>query len=403
MKCSHHMANDSRRGEEEKGVILEMEILSELGRSVAVVDPDKARLDQNVKNILAYKPLLAWIFKEVVSECRDMDLDEIEASIEGNVLISQVYVDGGLSNAGERIDGLSTESYLYAEGRGERIDGLGTESHLYAEGLNKYDIRTYLMLPPDGRRSTDSFVGNGPEEARGRDQPESPKEEKRMHPSGWLKLLINVEGQNEDKPGYDISLRALFYCCRMISAQQGVEFTTDRDDPVKYGNIKKVYSIWICTETAQKRANSIERYSLQRSFLYGRNDDTPRYDILNAVIINISKRHDTEGAGNELIRFLTDLFDERIPAAEKIQKLRREYDLRLTKAVEKEVSEMCNYATAIENRGIEIGIEKGIEKGLKALVCSLKRYIRDFESLYSAVTENEDYRNVTRDEVRKYL
>ena len=407
MKCSHHMANDSRRGEEEKGAILEMEILSELGRSVAVVDPDKARLDQNVKNILAYKPLLAWIFKEVVSECRDMDLDEIEASIEGNVLISQVYVDSGLSNAGERIDGLGTESYLYAEGRGERIDGLGTESHLYAEGLNKYDIRTYLMLPPDGRRSTDSFVGNGPEEARGRDQPESPKEEKRMHPQGWLKLLINVEGQNEDKPGYDISLRALFYCCRMISAQQGVEFTTDSDDPVKYGNIKKVYSIWICTETAQKRANSIERYSLQRSFLYGRNDDTPRYDILNAVIINISKRHDTEGSGNELIRFLTDLFDERIPAAEKIQKLRREYDLRLTKAVEKEVSEMCNYATAIENRGIEIGIErgmeKGIEKGLKALVCSLKRYIRDFESLYSAVTENEDYRNVTKDEVRKYL
>ena len=381
MKCSHHMANDSRRGEEEKGAILEMEILSELGRSVAVVDPDKARLDQNVKNILAYKPLLAWIFKEVVSECRNMDLDEIEASIEGNVLISQVYVDSGLSNAGER------------------IDGLGTESHLYAEGLNKYDIRTYLMLPPDGRRSTDSFVGNGPEEARGRDQPESPKEEKRMHPQGWLKLLINVEGQNEDKPGYDISLRALFYCCRMISAQQGVEFTTDSDDPVKYGNIKKVYSIWICTETAQKRANSIERYSLQRSFLYGRNDDTPRYDILNAVIINISKRHDTEGSGNELIRFLTDLFDERIPAAEKIQKLRREYDLRLTKAVEKEVSEMCNYATAIENRGME----KGIEKGLKALVRSLKKYIKDFDTLYSAVIENEDYRDVTREEVRKYL
>ena len=96
-----------------------------------------------------------------------------------------------------------------------------------------------------------------------------------------------------------------------------------------------------------------------------------------------------------MIRFLTDLFDERIPAAEKIQKLRREYDLRLTKAVEKEVSEMCNYATAIENRGIE--------KGLKALVRSLKKYIEDFETLYSAVIENEDYRNVTREEVRKYL
>lgn len=325
-----------------------MKMLSELGKSIAVVDPDKVHLDQNVKNILAYKPLLARIFKEVVSECRGMSLDEIEASIEGNVLISRVYVDGGLSNAGERIDGLSTEAYLNVE------------------GLDKYDIRTYLVIPVT--------EGGSP---------------------GYLKLLVNVEGQNEDKPGYDISLRSLFYCCRMISAQQGVEFTTDSDDPVKYGNIKKVYSIWICTETAQKRANSIEKYSLQRSFLYGENPDMPRYDIMNAVIINISKKHDTGDAKNELIRLLTDLFDERISAGEKIHRLTTEYNLKLTRDVEKEVDEMCNYATAIENRGIE--------KGLKALVRSLKKYIEDFETLYSAVIENEDYRNVTREEVRKYL
>ena len=66
-----------------------------------------------------------------------------------------------------------------------------------------------------------------------------------------------MEEQNEDKTGYDISMRTLFYCCRMISSQQGVEFSTDAEDPVKYGNIKKVYSIWICAETAEKRANSI--------------------------------------------------------------------------------------------------------------------------------------------------
>ena len=201
-----------------------MEQLTGLGKTILATDPDKIRLDQAVKNILAYKPLLARIFKEVVSECRDMDYDEIEACIEGEVLISSVYVHGGLSNAGERIDGLSTEAYLNEE------------------GLDKYDLRTYLRLP-------------------GKKAPER------------VKLLINVEAQNEDKPGYDISLRALFYCCRMISAQQGVEFSTDADDPVKYGNIKKVYSIWICTETAQKRANSIERYAINRQMLAGSNGD----------------------------------------------------------------------------------------------------------------------------------
>ena len=93
-----------------------MDQLTELGKTIVATDPDKIRLDQAVKNILAYKPLLARIFREVVQECRDMEADEIESCIEGEVLISKVYVDSGLTNAGERIDGLSTEAYLNEEG-----------------------------------------------------------------------------------------------------------------------------------------------------------------------------------------------------------------------------------------------------------------------------------------------
>ena len=329
-----------------------MKQLTELGKTIIATDPDKIRLDQAVKNTLAYKPLLARIFKEVVSECRDMEVDDIERCIEGDVLISRVYVDSGLTNAGERIDGLNTEAYLNEE------------------GLDRFDIRTYLCLP--GKQAVEC-----------------------------VKLLINVEAQNEDKPGYDISLRALFYCCRMISSQQGVEFSTDADDPVKYGNIKKVYSIWICTETAQKRANSIEKYALNRTMLAGENTDMPRYDIMNAIIINISARHNTADADNELIMMLTDLFDERINGKDKIKKLSG-YGLKFTKEVKSEVADMCTYATAMENKGIEKGFEKGIEKGLKALVQSLKEYIPDFDSLYKAVIRNEDYRNATREEVMKY-
>ena len=42
-----------------------------------------------------------------------------------------IYVDSGLTNGGERIDGLNTEAYLTDE------------------GLDRYDIRTYLLLPGD--------------------------------------------------------------------------------------------------------------------------------------------------------------------------------------------------------------------------------------------------------------
>ena len=338
-----------------------MEQLTGMGKAIVAADPDKIRLDMTVKNILAYKPLLARIFKEVVSECRDMNYDEIEACIEGDVLVSKVYVDSGLTNAGERIDGLNTEAYLNEE------------------GLDRYDIRTYLRLP-------------------GKDGSE------------FIKLIINLEAQNEDKPGYDLPLRALFYCCRMISAQQGVEFTTDSDDPVKYGNIKKVYSIWLCTEAAQTRANSIEIYDIDRRFLYGSNSDSPRYDILNAIIIYISEKHDSEKAENGLIRMLTYLFDEQVNVADKVKNLKYVYGLNVTKEVESEVTDLCSYADAIENKGIEKGIQQGIDKGfkkgmesgLKALVKSLKSYVSDFDELYTAVTKNEDYEKVSREDVMKY-
>jgi len=330
-----------------------MEQLTGLGRTIISSAPDKFKLDQTVKSLLAHKSFLARILKEVVSECRDMCYDDIETCIEGDVLISKVYVDSGLTNATERIDGLNTESYFNDE------------------GLDRFDIRTYLILP-------------------GKREPE------------FVKLLINVEAQNEDKPGYDIVLRALFYCCRMISAQQGVEFTTDKDDLVKYGNIKKVYSIWLCTETAQKRANSIERYSIDREFLVGSNDDAPRYDILTAIIINISGAHNVGDTENELIRLLTDFFDERIDGIEKIKKLKG-YGVKLTKEMESEVSTMCTYATAIENKGIELGIGQEREQGLKALVQTVKMYDDDFESLYNAVVKNENFKDVSREKVKRYF
>ena len=90
-----------------------------------------------------------------------------------------------------------------------------------------------------------------------------------------------------------------------------------------------------------------------------------------------------------------------------------------TREVEMEVTGLCTYADAIENKGIAKGIEKGIkqgiekgikkgvttekERGLEALVKSLKIYIRDFEELYKAVIKNETYEKVSKDDVMKYF
>ena len=132
--------------------------------------------------------------------------------------------------------------------------------------------------------------------------------------------------------------------------------------------------------------------------MVGSNDDAPRYDILTAIIINISGAHDVGDTENELIRLLTDFFDERIDGIEKIKKLKG-YGMKLTKEMESEVSEMCTYSTAIENKGIE----QGIEQGLKALVQTVKTYDNDFESIYNAVVKNENFKDVSREKVKRYF
>ena len=73
--------------------------------------------------------------------------------------------------------------------------------------------------------------------------------------------------------------------------------------------------------------------------------------------------------------------------------------MKLTKEMESEVSEMCTYSTAIENKGIE----QGIELGLKALVQTVKTYDNDFESLYNAVVKNENFKDVSREKVKRYF
>lgn len=59
---------------------------------------------------------------------------------------------------------------------------------------------------------------------------------------------------------------------------------------------------------------------------------------------------------------------------------------------------MCSFSEGY----VERGIEKGIEKGLKALVSALKKIYSTFEDVLNAVRKEEEYKNVTEEQVRKY-
>lgn len=63
---------------------------------------------------------------------------------------------------------------------------------------------------------------------------------------------------------------------------------------------------------------------------------------------------------------------------------------------------MCSYATGLENKYMEKGMQQGMQQGLKALVVSLREFIPEFDTLYATIIKNEDFADVSRDDVMKY-
>ena len=78
--------------------------------------------------------------------------------------------------------------------------------------------------------------------------------------------------------------------------------------------------------------------------------------------------------------------------------MKEDYDIVTTVEFKGGLVRMCNLSEYIEDQGIA----KGIEQGLSALVNSLKDFVQG-EALYQAVIQNEVYKNLSREDVFKYL
>ena len=98
----------------------------------------------------------------------------------------------------------------------ESITGSNTEDTGLKEQSIYYDIRFNVRVPTYGGRTS-------------------------------IQMIINIEAQLDTYPGYPIEKRAIYYCCRLISAQYGTVFHKS-----EYGKMCKVYSIWICADPAKK-------------------------------------------------------------------------------------------------------------------------------------------------------
>ena len=287
-----------------------MEIENILAKNITAAG-EKAAYDAACKRLLANKVILAWIMKSCLEEYKTHSINEIaEKYIEGLPQIAEATV-----NPDEEI----CDS-------GEQIRGVKNEDSTIQEGTITYDIRFLAIVPGTGET---------------------------------IRLMINVEAQNDFYPGYPIIKRALYYCSRMISSQYGSEFTATH-----YENIRKVYSIWICSNPPKKRENTITRYFIQEEDLVGKvSERKENYDLLTVVMICLGHADDDNYTG--VLKLLGVLLSSEKEAEEKKKILQDDFNIAMTKTLESEVSAMCNLSKGVEERGIARGLAQGLAQGLE--------------------------------------
>ena len=117
--------------------------------------------DSACKRLLSEKIILAWIMKNCLEEYRECSISEIiEKYIEGEPQVAEVPVLPDQTNP-------------------SLIKGERTEDKTITEGTITYDIRFTATAPKSGE---------------------------------LIRLIINIETQNNFYPGYPLLKRSIYYC-----------------------------------------------------------------------------------------------------------------------------------------------------------------------------------------------
>lgn len=130
-----------------------------------------------------------------------------------------------------------------------------------------------------------------------------------------VQLIVNLEIQVDDTPGYPLVTRGFYYCARMISEQYGTVFTGE-----DCGKLQKVYSIWICPDPVKKRRNGIFRYHTIEDKIMGESGaHLEDYDLMEVIVLHLGNAE--EESGNEILNLLNILFSSSLSPNEKKEEI----------------------------------------------------------------------------------
>ncbi len=262
------------------------------------LDDQNAAYDALAKKILSEKAILAHILKFSLKEFSDCTLEDIEGK----------YIEGDPSLT---INTIPLDDIPYIKGR-------NAESKSSNEGLVTFDIIFDAILP------TDKEVA---------------------------KFIVNVEPQKTTQNiHYKLMKRAVYYVARLISSQKEKDFHGD-----DYNKLKKIFSIWVCMDVQNYRADSIQEYRLTEKVLHGNfHDELKNYDLLTIIILNLGKNPTT----HRLLDLLHLIFMELKSSEEKQKILHDDYEIELSSDMREELEKMGGLMQPL----LDIAIEQTTER-----------------------------------------
>ena len=303
-------------------------------------------MDEKCHDIFLNKEILAPILKQTIEEYRDLTVKEIQS------LIDEASIS--------KVESVSE----YAGAKNVKIEPIDTALKSVSDKSIYFDVFFKAALPKD-KQTKVSF-----------------------------QLYVDIEPQGNYYVGYPLTKRSIYYVARSLARQLGV-LSGETD----YGKLQKCYSIWICYDPKipKKLKNTACRYSFTREDIYGTvEEDETNYDLMEVVMVMLDTSADTDFKLLDYLKGVLTYDKEKII----------EQAGPLSQQAEKEVEAMSGVGSMIRHLGREEGIKEGIKEGktegLKALVKSLKAFIKDFNQLYAAVVENEEYADMTEEQVKKY-
>ena len=265
-------------------------------------DPDG---DPLIKRIFSNREVLAWLLVHFIDEYKELTVQEVMEKYlpKARLDIGRIPVHPG-------------------EAPPESVPTGNVEDKQLAEGTTVFDV--VLMLPSPNK------------------------------PNRSIGVVINIEVQKNDKPGYPIESRMIYYLCRTVSLQHGVTFAKS-----DYGGICKCYSLWFCPELDKGEAPSIDRFFIKGERVFGKGDvaaDKEDYDLLEGCTVRFN--NDPKQPANKVIRYLQLLLTDIAGPLERLDELHEKYGLSKTR----EAEDMCNYSEYLKQKAKEEAREEQVIK-----------------------------------------